>query len=41
MNMLAPLPDSKWNENTAAHPLNRAAFGGTPDEIEEPAQKGS
>src|SRR5260370_27396997 len=33
INMLT-LPNSKWNEATAAHLLNRAAFGGTPAEIE-------
>ncbi len=40
MNMLTPLPDSKWNHSTAAHLLNRAGFGGTPDEIERTRQKG-
>jgi uncharacterized protein (DUF1800 family) len=40
MNMLTPLPESKWNEATAAHLLNRAGFGGTPDEIERTRQKG-
>ena len=40
MNMLTPLPVSKWNEATAAHLLNRAGFGGTPDEIEQTRQKG-
>ncbi|HWY41254.1 MAG TPA: DUF1800 domain-containing protein [Chthoniobacterales bacterium] len=40
MNMLTALPDSKWNDATAAHLLNRAAFGGTPDEIERTRQKG-
>jgi uncharacterized protein (DUF1800 family) len=40
MNMLAPLPASKWNEATAAHLLNRAAFGGTPAEIEAIRKKG-
>ena len=38
--MLTPLPDSKWNDATAAHLLNRAGFGGTPDEIERNRQKG-
>jgi uncharacterized protein (DUF1800 family) len=38
--MLAPLPTLKWNEETAAHLLNRAAFGGTPDEIEATRKKG-
>ena len=32
--MLAPLPEGKWSFATAAHFLNRAGFGGTPDEIE-------
>ena len=32
--MLAPLPGEKWSFATAAHLLNRAGFGGTPDEIE-------
>jgi uncharacterized protein (DUF1800 family) len=40
MNMLTPLSDSRWNEATAAHLLNRAGFGGTPDEIEQARQKG-
>ena len=40
MNMLTPLPDAKWNDATAAHLLNRAGFGGTPDEIERVRQKG-
>ena len=34
MDMLSPLPASKWNYTTAAHLLNRAGFGGTPLEIE-------
>ena len=38
--MLAVLPDSKWNDATAAHLLNRAGFGGTPNEIERVRQKG-
>lgn len=38
--MLTPLPNSKWNEATAAHLLNRAAFGGTPAEIEALRKKG-
>jgi len=38
--MLTPLPDSKWNNATAAHLLTRAGFGGTPDEIERTRQKG-
>jgi uncharacterized protein (DUF1800 family) len=40
MIMLTPLPDSKWNNATAAHLLNRASFGGTPDEIKRTQQKG-
>lgn len=40
MNMLTPLPDSKWVDATAAHLLNRAGFGGTPDEIERTREKG-
>ena len=31
--MLSPLPEKLWNRYTAAHLLNRAGFGGTPDEI--------
>ena len=38
--MLTPLPAQKWNEATAAHLLNRAAFGGTPAEIEAIRKKG-
>jgi uncharacterized protein (DUF1800 family) len=33
--MLSPLPASKWNYATAAHLLNRAGFGGAPEEIEK------
>lgn len=33
--MLKPLSASKWDFTTAAHLLNRAGFGGTPDEIEK------
>ena len=40
MNVLTPLPDSKWNQATAAHLLNRAGFGATPDEIERTRRKG-
>src|SRR5438034_2249051 len=40
MGMLKPLPAEKWNFTTAAHLLNRAGFGGTPDEIEQLAQMG-
>jgi uncharacterized protein (DUF1800 family) len=31
--MLAPLPAAQWNEATAAHLLNRAGFGGSPQDI--------
>ena len=34
MNMLAQLPASLWNDETAAHLLNRARFGATPAEID-------
>jgi hypothetical protein len=30
---LAPISANDWNERTAAHLLDRAGFGGTPDEI--------
>src|ERR1700716_3850318 len=40
MNVLAPLSAESWNEQTAAHLLNRAAFGGTPVEIEAIRKKG-
>jgi uncharacterized protein (DUF1800 family) len=40
MNVLTPLPASKWNDATAAHLLNRAAFGGTPAEIGAARKKG-
>jgi uncharacterized protein (DUF1800 family) len=32
--MLNPLPSERWNYETAAHLLNRAGFGGPPDEIQ-------
>jgi len=32
--MLDPLPDSAWTPETAAHLLNRAGFGGPPDDID-------
>ncbi len=38
--MLTPLGPGAWNYATAAHLLNRAAFGGTPDEIEGTRAKG-
>ncbi len=31
--MLKPLPKDGWNPETAAHLLNRAGFGGTPEDI--------
>src|SRR5262249_20938620 len=40
MSVLTPLSDAKWNSQTAAHLLNRAAFGGTPGEIEAACKKG-
>jgi len=40
MKVLTPLPDSKWNDTTAAHLLNRAGFGGTPIEIGRTRGKG-
>jgi uncharacterized protein (DUF1800 family) len=33
--MLTPLPSAQWNEATAAHLLNRAAFGGSPQDVED------
>jgi uncharacterized protein (DUF1800 family) len=32
--MLASLPAAQWNQATAAHLLNRAGFGGNPEDIE-------
>jgi hypothetical protein len=32
--MLEPLPASQWNQATAAHLLNRAGFGGSPQDVE-------
>jgi hypothetical protein len=32
--MLEALPASQWNTNTAAHLMNRAGFGGSPQDIE-------
>ena len=40
MNMLAQLPASLWNDETAAHLLNRARFGATPAEIDSARKKG-
>jgi uncharacterized protein (DUF1800 family) len=38
--VLTPLAPGSWNYATAAHLLNRAAFGGTPAEIEAAREKG-
>ena len=38
--MLTPLPREKWDYARAAHLLNRAAFGGTPEEIEATRARG-
>jgi uncharacterized protein (DUF1800 family) len=38
--MLKPLPASNWNFEMAAHLLNRAGFGGTPDDIQKLADLG-
>ena len=38
--MLDPLSPSDWNFETAKHLLNRAAFGGTPEEIERARNQG-
>jgi uncharacterized protein (DUF1800 family) len=38
--VLAPLPGEKWNQADTAHLLNRAAFGGTPEEIRTTYKKG-
>ena len=38
--MLASLPPSEWTPDAAAHLLNRAAFGGSPDEIHALYAKG-
>ena len=38
--MLTPLPSQDWNYETAAHLLNRAAFGGIPTEIQATQAKG-
>jgi len=40
LSVLFPLPTQKWNDQTAAHLLNRGAFGGTPGEIEAARKKG-
>ncbi len=38
--MLEPLSASQWNEETAAHLLNRAGFGGNPREVKNLQQVG-
>ena len=38
--MLKPLSSEQWNEDTAAHLLNRAGFGGPPAEIQKLADLG-
>jgi uncharacterized protein (DUF1800 family) len=38
--VLVPFPTQKWNDETAAHLLNRAAFGGTPVDIGAARKKG-
>ena len=38
--MLKPLSAAQWNFTTAAHLLNRAGFGGTPEEIQKLADLG-
>jgi uncharacterized protein (DUF1800 family) len=38
--MLEPLPTSQWNTATAAHLMNRAGFGGSPQDIENLRQLG-
>lgn len=38
--MLTPLPPSQWNRARAAHLLNRAGFGGGPEQIDEVARRG-
>jgi uncharacterized protein (DUF1800 family) len=38
--MLNPLPNERWNYETAAHLLNRAGFGGPPETIQKLADLG-
>jgi uncharacterized protein (DUF1800 family) len=38
--MFEPLPGNQWNTATAAHLMNRAGFGGSPDDIENLRQMG-
>ena len=38
--MLDALPSSQWNATTAAHLMNRAGFGGSPQDIENLRQMG-
>lgn len=37
---LAPLPEHQWNATLATHLLNRAGFGGTPQQVRELAELG-
>ena len=37
-NDLSPLPASEWNADRAKHLLERAGFGGTPQEVERLAR---
>ncbi|MFN2622494.1 MAG: DUF1800 domain-containing protein [Chthoniobacterales bacterium] len=39
--MFESLPSRDWNAETAAHLLNRAAFGGTPEEVETVRKQGA
>jgi uncharacterized protein (DUF1800 family) len=38
--MLEPLPGNQWNTASAAHLMNRAGFGGSPEDIENLRQLG-
>jgi len=39
--MLRRLQPEKWNYTTAAHLLNRAGFGGTPEQLQRLTDLGS
>ena len=39
-NNLSPIAEANWNYETAAHLLERAGFGGTPDQIQSLAELG-
>ncbi len=39
-NDLSPIPEASWNYDTAAHLLERAGFGGTPEQIQTLAELG-